>query len=444
MELLHDRYQVEQSLGKKAGRQTLLARDLQTQELVVVKLLTFNHEFEWDDLKLFEREAETLKSLDHPAIPRYLDYFELKSPTYKGVALVQSYIDAKSLEQHLKAGRSFSEADVQQLGRSLLEILIYLHSQQPPVIHRDIKPSNILLGNRSGNTVGQVYLVDFGSVQTLVAHEGGTITVVGTYGYMPPEQFGGRATPASDLYSLGATLICLATGRHPADLPQANLQIQFKSSAALNESVADWLEWLTEPALDRRLQSAQEALQVLQEGRSRSLSTTEEKPRIVPQVTKDQIFWNAVWRTSSVGAIAGASSYTVSTLIASAKYYTSYSPLLINLVLTAVFGGAMGLGLGFLNGLLMAALTNRFFLPLKKAWLYRWSVGIFTTGFSLAIISPVLMMLSPNWQADLIPIVLALSMGSASQFFAQWYVKENRREKDDRLKLPSTPDRNDL
>ena len=296
MELLHDRYQVEQSLGKKAGRQTLLARDLHTQELVVVKLLTFNHDFEWDDLKLFEREAETLKSLNHPAIPRYLDSFELESPTYKGVALVQSYINAKSLEQHLKAGRSFSQTDVQELGRSLLEILIYLHSQQPPVIHRDIKPSNILLGDRSGNTVGQVYLVDFGSVQTLVAHEGSTITVVGTYGYMPPEQYGGRATPASDLYSLGATLICIATGRHPADLPQENLQIQFKPSAVLDESVADWLEWLTEPALDRRLQSAQKALQVLQEGRARS-QFTKEKDSIVPQITKDQIFWNAVWRS---------------------------------------------------------------------------------------------------------------------------------------------------
>ncbi len=232
---------------------------MHTQEIVVVKLLTFNHEFEWDDLKLFEREAETLKSLNHPAIPRYLGYFELESPTYKGVALAQSYIDAKSLDQHLKAGRSFSQADVQQLGQSLLEILIYLHGQSPPIVHRDIKPSNILLGDRSGTTVGQVYLVDFGSVQTLVAYEGGTITVVGTYGYMPPEQYGGRATPASDLYSLGATLICLATGRHPADLPQADMRIQFKQSASLNEAMTDWLEWLTEPALDRRLQSAPKA-----------------------------------------------------------------------------------------------------------------------------------------------------------------------------------------
>ena len=443
MELLHDRYQVEQSLGKKAGRQTLLARDLQTQELVVVKLLTFNHEFEWDYLKLFEREAETLKSLDHPAIPRYLDYFELESPTYKGVALVQSYIDAKSLEQHLKAGRSFSEADVHQLGRSLLEILIYLHSQQPPVIHRDIKPSNILLGDRSGNTVGQVYLVDFGSVQTLIAHEGGTITVVGTYGYMPPEQFGGRATPASDLYSLGATLICLATGKHPADLPQTNLQIQFKPSAALNESVADWLEWLTEPALDRRLQSAQEALQVLQEGRSRSLSMTEEKDRIIPQITKDQICWNAVWRTGSLGAIAGATLSIVASLPTSVKYYTSYFPMLINVVASAIFGGSIGFGVGFLNGLLIAFLTIHFSLPLKNAQLYRWSVGIFTSGLSLAVAVALFKIFSPRW-IDPLSIVLALSMGVASQFFAQWYVKESRRGRDNRPELDSPPDRDGL
>ncbi|NDJ20404.1 protein kinase [Nostoc sp. B(2019)] len=264
------RYVIQQQLGKKAGRRTLLARDQITGELVVIKLLSFGSDFEWDDLKLFEREAETLKSLSHPLIPRYLDYFEVNSPGIKGFALVQTYIPAQTLEQYLQSGRTFTEIEVKQIAKSLLEILIYLHGLHPPVIHRDIKPSNILLGERSGNSAGQVYLVDFGSVQTVLAAEGGTRTVVGTYGYMPPEQFGARTVPASDLYSLGATLIYLVTGTHPADLPQKDFRIQFEQLTNLSPSFTNWLKWMTEPSLERRLNSATQALAALEEPQLRS------------------------------------------------------------------------------------------------------------------------------------------------------------------------------
>lgn len=262
-EILGDRYQIKQQLGRKAGRRTLLAQDLQTQELVVVKLLSFNDEFEWNDLKLFEREAETLKAISHPAIPCYLDYFELDLLNSKGFALVQSYIAAKSLEEQIKSGRSFSEIEVKQLAKAILEILTYLHGRQPPVIHRDIKPSNILLTNRSGNSVGQVYLVDFGSVQ-IATKRSSTMTVVGTYGYMPPEQFGGRANSSSDLYSLGATLIYLVTGQHPADLPQTDLRIEFEKAAKISFGFTNWLKKMTEPILSRRFASAESALQALE------------------------------------------------------------------------------------------------------------------------------------------------------------------------------------
>ncbi|MBD2246584.1 serine/threonine-protein kinase [Nostoc sp. FACHB-888] len=263
-EILLERYQVQQELGKKAGRRSLLACDLQTQELVVVKILSFGNEFEWNDLKLFEREAETLKALSHPAIPRYLDYFELDSPNSKGFALVQSYIPAQSLEAQLKAGRSFSEEEVKELAKAILEILKYLHGRQPPVIHRDIKPSNILLTNRSGNSVGEVYLVDFGSVQT-IARRSSTIIVMGTYGYVPPEQFNGKAIPASDLYSLGATLIYLVTGQHPADLPLTDLRLEFEPVANINPTFSSWLRRMTEPIASQRLTSAEDALQALKQ-----------------------------------------------------------------------------------------------------------------------------------------------------------------------------------
>lgn len=292
-QILSDRYEVQEELGKKSGRRTLLARDLVTQELVVVKLLSFGGDFEWDDLKLFEREAETLKSLSHPFIPRYLDYFELNTPTINGFALVQTYISAQTLEQYLKAGQIFTETEVKHIAKALLEILCYLHGLHPPVIHRDIKPSNILLGDRSGNSVGQVYLVDFGSVQTVLATEGSTRTIVGTYGYMPPEQFGGRTVPASDLYSLGATLIYLVTGIQPADLPQKDFRIQFEQAANFSPSFTNWLRWLIEPNLERRASSALEALKALvkPEIPHYSALTTAKPPGSKIQLTKS---WDAL------------------------------------------------------------------------------------------------------------------------------------------------------
>jgi serine/threonine protein kinase len=261
--MIGDRYEIQQQLGKKAGRQTLLAIDRRTHQPVVLKRLTFSPDFGWDDLKLFEREIEALRSLCHPCIPRYLDHFELDLPDSKSFVLVQSYVNGRSLEDYLKAGRRFTEPDLKQLAHALLTILSYLHGQHPPVIHRDIKPSNILLSDRAGNSLGQVYLVDFGSVQTLAARAGGTMTIVGTYGYMPPEQFGGRATAASDLYSLGASLIYLATGKHPADLPQKQLRLQFESLANLNLDLVKWLRRMVEPGLNERFTSANHALQSL-------------------------------------------------------------------------------------------------------------------------------------------------------------------------------------
>lgn len=264
-QVLHDRYQIQTLLGRKTGRRTFLAVDQQTQTSVVVKLLLFSPDFTWDDLKLFEREAETLKFLDHPTIPRYLDSFEVATELGKGFALVQSYIGARSLQDWVQSGRTFSEADLKAIAKDLLETLDYLHNRQPPVIHRDIKPSNILLGDRSGHRVGQVYLVDFGSVQNTAAIEGGTFTVVGTYGYMPLEQFSGRSVPASDLYSVGATLLYLATGKHPADFPQKDLRLQFETFVHLIPPLNNWLSQMIEPSVEKRFHSARAALQALDE-----------------------------------------------------------------------------------------------------------------------------------------------------------------------------------
>jgi serine/threonine protein kinase len=261
-ELINERYQLQQKLGQNAGRQTWLAEDVGASptQLVVVKLLAFGGAIQWDDLKLFEREAQVLKQLNHPRIPKYRDYFHIDDRSL-WFGLVQDYIPGASLKEQLSQGKRFTEEQIHKIAVEILKILEFLHQLHPAVLHRDVKPSNLIWGEDD-----QIYLVDFGAVQDRAAKEGGTFTVVGTYGYAPMEQFGGRAVPASDLYALGATLIHLLTGTPPADLPQRNLRICFEERVSLSPELVRWLKALTEPALEERFESASQALLALESG----------------------------------------------------------------------------------------------------------------------------------------------------------------------------------
>jgi serine/threonine protein kinase len=272
-QVLQERYQLQRQLGRTAaGRQTWLAKDLQSNEQVTLKLLAFSPQMQWEELKLFEREAQVLQALDHPRIPRYRDYFSLDQQTGAGIpwfGLVQDYIPGFSLQELLEQGKRFSEKQVRGIATEILKILIYLHELSPPVLHRDIKPSNLILGEDK-----QIYLVDFGAVQAQAAVTGVTFTVVGTSGYAPLEQFWGRAVASSDLYALGATLIHLLTGTTPADLPQKDSRIQFSDKVSLNPSFVGWIENMTEIAIEKRYSTAQQALEALQSGQVQPSATT--------------------------------------------------------------------------------------------------------------------------------------------------------------------------
>ncbi|MBD2058428.1 protein kinase [Oculatella sp. FACHB-28] len=367
--LIQQRYEIQRQLGKNAGRQTLLAYDQQENQQVVIKLLTFDLDFEWDDLKLFEREAETLKALSHPNIPRYLDFFEIDLPDSKQLALIQGYVEGQSLDSYLKSGRIFTEFEIKQLVKSLLNILKYLHGRKPPVIHRDIKPSNIILGDRTGNSIGEVYLVDFGSVQTLATQEGRTVTVVGTYGYMPPEQFGGRAVPASDLYGVGATTIALLTGKHPADLPQQDLRIQFEHAAHFPPmaGLVKWLTQMTEPDLKLRLSSTQAALEALEYAEFNTYKPAPVQPLPTPTFT---IVGVAIAQNMGTSCLSGA--------FFCGLIGTSVFPVLGTLV-GAGIGLAVGLTLGLVNGIFLGLVTRLGFYPLTDARLHRQVVANIST-----------------------------------------------------------------
>jgi hypothetical protein len=206
---------------------------------VAVKRFRVRGASSWKEVELAEREARVLSSIDHPSLPRYVDHFEEGGELF----LVTELVDGESLAAIKKRGASFTEADARRLLRDASAALDYLHGRAPPIIHRDIKPSNVLR-----RADGSFVLIDFGAVRDKMKPEGGS-TVVGTFGYMAPEQFQGRALPASDVYAVAATLVSLLSGREPEDLPHKGLAVDVdaalagtRTSPALVRALASMLE----------------------------------------------------------------------------------------------------------------------------------------------------------------------------------------------------------
>ncbi len=260
IERLGDRYEILQPIGQPFGQQQqLLARDRQQQRSVVIKSLTVEENTLPEDISCFEREIHLLKSLNHPAIPRYLDSFTVNTPGGKGLVLVQTHAGGQTLSEQISGGQIYSQAAIKAIAKQLLQSLVYLHEQG--LVHRDIKPENITLVTRNLSP-GQACWLNLGTVQYVQVQRPDTL--VGTYGYMPPEQVGGQATFSSDLYSLGATLIYLATGCHLGELPGQRLRVEFACAATrLSPHMQQWLNWLIKPSISDRPVSAQQALSAL-------------------------------------------------------------------------------------------------------------------------------------------------------------------------------------
>ncbi|MEG4169785.1 MULTISPECIES: serine/threonine-protein kinase [unclassified Microcoleus] len=250
-------YQIEKELGHNSlgGRVTYLAKNTNTQKLVVLKQFQFAQlDASWAEYEAYEQEIKVLQNLDFPGIPRYLDSFQTDS----GFCMVQEYKNAQSA-----VARTFSPPDIKQIAIATLEILVDLQSQKPPIIHRDIKPENLLIDDELN-----VYLVDFGFARLGGGNIAASSVVKGTMGFMPPEQmFNRQLTKASDLYGLGITLICLLTGTKSADignLVDANYGIHFRHLVPpLQQGWMNWLERMVTPRLQDRYPSAADALTAL-------------------------------------------------------------------------------------------------------------------------------------------------------------------------------------
>jgi serine/threonine protein kinase len=252
------RYALGPSIGVGSQATTFVAVDELEGREVAVKEFRIRGASSWKDVELAEREAKVLKTLEHSRLPRYLDHFEENGCLYLVMELVLGDPVARLVSQG-----ALDRDDVIRFLADASEILDYLHGRAPPIIHRDIKPSNVIR-----RPDGRYALVDFGAVRDHLRPDGGS-TVVGTFGYMAPEQFQGRALPESDVYGVGATALTMLTGQSPDRLPHRGLRIDVR--AALGQTadarLVSVLQRLVEPDPDRRPASLGEVVPTLRPGR---------------------------------------------------------------------------------------------------------------------------------------------------------------------------------
>jgi hypothetical protein len=199
-------YVVERVLVSNAHGRMYIARDADGTQ-VALKELAFVQSPTLEVLAAFDRETKFLRALEHPAIPRFVASFEEGTGIHVRYYLAQELVIGESLDARLEE-HWYSEAEIVDIARKVLAVLVYLQSVSPMVIHRDIKPANLLR-----RADGSIAVVDFGAAHVQGATAGSTS--IGTFGYMPIEQLAGQVDATTDPYALGASLLQLLSRREP-------------------------------------------------------------------------------------------------------------------------------------------------------------------------------------------------------------------------------------
>lgn len=270
--LLNNRYRILRTLGAGGFGNTFLAEDTYMpsgRRCVIKQLKPVTHDPQAYKIvqERFGREAAVLEALGdgNNQIPRLFAYFSEAGQFY----LVQEYIEGDTLTQKVEKGGVLSENEVKQILVSLLPVLDYVHSQR--MIHRDIKPDNVIIRQRDRLPV----LIDFGAVKEAMntqvnlpgnqAHS----MVIGTPGFMPAEQAGGRPTYTSDLYSLGLVAVFLLTGKLPQELGTDDRTGEFlwrRTAPNINPNLAMVIDRAIRFNASDRFATAREMLNALQSG----------------------------------------------------------------------------------------------------------------------------------------------------------------------------------
>ncbi|MBO5469211.1 MAG: serine/threonine protein kinase [Lachnospiraceae bacterium] len=256
--VLGGKYEILKKIGQGGMSIVYVAMDTRLNKQWAVKEIKKNPKQDTRLLlKGLQMEANILKMVDHPVLPRIVDIIN-----YNGtVFVVMDYIEGRPLSEVLKVEGAQSQDKVIEWAKDLCSALDYLHSMNPPIIYRDMKPSNIML-----KPDGKVKLIDFGTAKEFDVESLADTTALGTRGYAAPEQFGDargrgihKTDARTDIYSLGATLYHIITGKNPSEPPYVIKPIR-DWNPALSSGLEKIINKCTMPNPEDRYQSCAELI----------------------------------------------------------------------------------------------------------------------------------------------------------------------------------------
>lgn len=249
--VIDGKYEILKEIGRGGMSVVYLAMDIRLNKQWAVKEIKKKGSGKNDEIIVNSllAEANLMKRLDHPSLPRIVDIIDNGVTIY----VVMDYIEGESLDKILNEYGAQSEELVIGWAKQLCDALGYLHSQKPPIIYRDMKPGNIML-----KPEGNIKIIDFGIAREYKEQNLADTTVLGTKGYAPPEQYSGQTDPRSDIYALGMTMHHLLTGVDPRN---GEIYAPVRQwNPALSEGIEIIINKCTEPAPGNRYQSCSELL----------------------------------------------------------------------------------------------------------------------------------------------------------------------------------------
>ncbi|MGM9941656.1 MAG: serine/threonine protein kinase [Bulleidia sp.] len=249
--VIDDKYEILKEIGKGGMSHVYLAMDKRLNKQWAVKEIRKVGNGKNDEIIVNSllAEANLMKKLDHPALPRIVDIIDNGVTIY----VIMDYIEGESLDKILEQYGAQPEDRVIDWGKQLCDALSYLHSQKPPIIYRDMKPANVML-----KPEGNIKIIDFGIAREYKEQNLADTTVLGTKGYAPPEQYSGQTDPRSDIFALGMTMHHLLTNIDPRNgEPYAPVR---QWNPELSEGIEIIIDKCVEPAAENRYQTCADLL----------------------------------------------------------------------------------------------------------------------------------------------------------------------------------------